>query len=170
MAGHGQQTGSAARDTTPLMYCKIGQATVQEIVNKTHDLFTTLQSLQLPNGATVTVQSYKEKQDKLKEIVKGITTSFKSLRAVYDRCNQIAASLEHTNPNDYIPMVGDPDNWSDLISSGYKERAQHLGEEKKELIEKLEAKNRMLRKVMEQLHQLVWDINTMMAMRHTHPS
>ncbi|KAJ8020549.1 Mediator of RNA polymerase II transcription subunit 30 [Holothuria leucospilota] len=90
---------------------------------------------QLPNGATVTVQAYKEKQDKLKEIVKGITTSFKSLRAVYDRCNQIAASLEHTNPNDYIPMVGDPDNWSDLISSGYKERAQHLGEEKKELIE-----------------------------------
>ncbi|XP_071854231.1 mediator of RNA polymerase II transcription subunit 30-like [Apostichopus japonicus] len=166
----GPQSGSSSREVTPLVLCKMGQATVQEIVNRTQDLFATLQSLQVPNGASVTVQSYKEKQDKLKDIIKSITTSFKSLRALYDRCNQIVISLEQNNPQDYIPLVGGPTNWSDLISSGYKERAQHLGEEKKELIEKLQAKNRQLRQVMERLRQLVWDINTMMAMKHTHPS
>ena len=69
------------------MVCRIGQETVQEIISRTHEVFTYLRVLQPPYGSQGADKNFYEKQQRLQEVLGGITTHFKRLRVCWDKAN-----------------------------------------------------------------------------------
>lgn len=172
MSGGGQSFGgSSSKEVNAASLCRMGQETVQDLVTETQDMFSNLKGIQLPNGRSNTQQSHQDKISKLQDITKHIEVHFKKLRLLYDKCIQISsgvhtASGTHTPSEDLI-MWKDAPSTKDLTALGSHERVQVMKDERKHLIEQLQAKNQQLRQVMEQMRALMWDINTMLAMRHT---
>nr|XP_054756352.1 mediator of RNA polymerase II transcription subunit 30-like [Lytechinus pictus] len=174
MSGVGQSLGgSSTKEVNAASLCRFGQETVQDLVTETQDMFSNLKGVQLPNGRNNTQQSHQDKVAKLQDITKHIEVHFKKLRLLYKKCIQISsgvhtASGTHTPSEDLI-MWKDVFSSKDLIALGSREKAQYLNDERLHLMEQLQAKNHQLRQVMEQMRALMWDINTMLAMRHSTP-
>ncbi|XP_071498860.1 mediator of RNA polymerase II transcription subunit 30-like [Diadema setosum] len=172
MSGVGQSLGgSSTKEVNAATLCRMGQETVQDLVAEMQDMFSNLKGVQLPNGRSNTQQSHQEKVSKLQDITKHIEVHFKKLRLLYDKCIQISSGIHtasgtHTPSEDLITWKDTP-NSKDLTALGSRERVQYMNEEKIELIQQVQAKNRQLRQVMDQMRSLMWDINTMLAMRHS---
>ena len=69
------------------MVCRIGQETVQEIISRTHEVFSYLRVLQPPYGSQAADKNFHEKQQRLQEVLGGITTHFKRLRVCWEKAN-----------------------------------------------------------------------------------
>ncbi|XP_067862993.1 mediator of RNA polymerase II transcription subunit 30-like [Heptranchias perlo] len=156
-----QQPQSALREITCVTLCKVGQETVQDIVARTMDIFHMLRATQLPNGVTPNHTVYQERYNKLQEHLRQLTLLFKKLRLLYDKCGEMCGVAD-VSVTELIPFVGEePFRPSDLPNVGGL-----ANKECQEILEKLHQKNQELKHIMDQLRNLIWDINSMLAMRN----
>lgn len=157
-----QQQSSPTRDVSPSSMCRLGQELVQEIVGRTVDLFTfyTRSLQQLKPG------SNPDRKTKMDELVRHIEIHFQKLRKVYDAVNEMSADIDSRPVEDLLPIV-DIDGSDEVLSS--PEPAKPMSEEQRQLIEQIRAKNRYLKEIIDQQRIIIWEINTMLAMRKTVP-
>ncbi|CAL8299329.1 unnamed protein product [Lota lota] len=162
---HQQQHQQAARDVNTASLCRIGQETVQDIVLRTMEIFQLLRNMQLPNGVTYHPNTHQDRLGKLQEHLRMLSVLFRKLRLVYDKCNENCAGMDTTPPEQLIPFVEE---------DGAKHEARSAGpgrsgvEERREVLEvnkKLRLKNQQLKQVMDQLRNLIWEINSMLAVK-----
>ncbi|XP_024154035.2 mediator of RNA polymerase II transcription subunit 30 isoform X2 [Oryzias melastigma] len=159
-----QQQAQAARDVNTASLCRIGQETVQDIVLRTMEIFQLLRNMQLPNGVTYHPNTHQDRLGKLQEHLRMLSVLFRKLRLVYDKCNENCAGLELVPP-ELIPFVEDEGSKREERSGG---QSRPASEERREILEvskKLKQKNQQLKQIMDQLRNLIWEINSMLAVR-----
>jgi len=88
---------------------------------------------------------------------------FRRLRIFHDRINDSCAGLEFTPMERLIPYKDEPETKQD--ESKTVELLRQPMEEYSELKEQVQQRNRYLKEVIDQLRNIVWDVNTMLAMR-----
>ncbi|XP_071956853.1 mediator of RNA polymerase II transcription subunit 30-like [Antedon mediterranea] len=143
----------------PTALCQMGQETVQELVMKTMELFNLLKTTQLPNGVHFRYANHQDRKKKIDEQLHSITVLFRQLKIVYEKCKENCNALElsSTPMASQIPWANEQNQEKPI-----PERQQRMAE----TIQNIEAKNRKLKLMMEQIRTIIWDINTMMAMRN----
>ncbi|ETE61884.1 Mediator of RNA polymerase II transcription subunit 30, partial [Ophiophagus hannah] len=159
--------GQAAREVNTASLCRIGQETVQDIVFRTMEIFQLLRNMQLPNGVTYHTGTYQDRLGKLQEHLRQLSILFRKLRLVYDKCNENCAGLEPIPIEQLIPYVEEDGFKHD--DRGATNQLLFASEERREIMEvikKLKQKNQQLKQIMDQLRNLIWDINAMLAMRN----
>lgn len=158
------------RDLNAATMCRVGQETVQEVVSKTIELFQTLKTLQPPTGAVSTGQD--ERRLRIQDTLRSVGMLFKRLRRVYDICNDSCPGTDyaHIEPDvalqSLVPMKDEQEGKPDDRRPSEAQRT--LLEERVRLTEQVTAKNRHLKEVLDALRNIVWEINTMLAMRKRH--
>merc|ERR1719219_845066 len=95
------------KEINTAMVCRIGQETVQEIISRTHEVFSYLRVLQPPYGSQAADKNYYEKQQRLQEVLGGISTHFKRLRVCWEKANEHTAGMEYTHLESLIPLKDD---------------------------------------------------------------
>ncbi|XP_025911487.1 mediator of RNA polymerase II transcription subunit 30 isoform X1 [Apteryx rowi] len=182
----------AAREVNTASLCRIGQETVQDIVFRTMEIFQLLRNMQLPNGVTYHTGTYQDRLGKLQEHLRQLSILFRKLRLVYDKCNENCAGLDPVPIEQLIPYVEEDGSKHD--DRGAASQLRFATEERREIMEvnkarkfhaftlakkylsinlqyrsiykKLKQKNQQLKQIMDQLRNLIWDINAMLAMRN----
>ncbi|XP_020369575.1 mediator of RNA polymerase II transcription subunit 30 isoform X2 [Rhincodon typus] len=157
----------AGREVNTASLCRIGQETVQDIVSRTMEIFQLLRNMQLPNGVSYHTATHQDRQGKLQEHLRQLSVLFRKLRLVYDKCNENCAGLDPVPMEQLIPYVEDD-------STKHEDRSllnqlRLANEERREIVEvnkSLKLKNQQLKQIMDQLRNLIWDINAMLAMRN----
>uniref|UniRef100_A0A1A7XYY9 Mediator of RNA polymerase II transcription subunit 30 n=2 Tax=Iconisemion striatum TaxID=60296 RepID=A0A1A7XYY9_9TELE len=159
-----QQQTQAARDVNTSSLCRFGEETVQDIVLRTMEIFQLLRNMQLPNGVTYHPNTHQDRLAKLQDQLRMLSVLFRKLRLVYDKCSENCAGLDPIPPEQLIPFVEDGSKHEDR-SAGQS----HLSsEERREILEvnkMLKQKNQQLKQIMDQLRNLIWEINSMLAVR-----
>ncbi|XP_062889691.1 mediator of RNA polymerase II transcription subunit 30-like [Mobula hypostoma] len=156
-----QQPQGALREIMCVTLCKVGQETVQDIVARTMDIFHMLRATQLPNGVTQNHVVYQERYNKLQEHLRQLTLLFKKLRLLYDKCGEMCG-VSDVSITELIPFVGEETfRPSDIPAVGGLTNTEY-----QEILQKLHQKNQELKHIMDQLRNLIWDINSMLAMRN----
>ncbi|XP_016426143.1 mediator of RNA polymerase II transcription subunit 30-like isoform X3 [Sinocyclocheilus rhinocerous] len=158
------QQAQAARDVNTASLCRIGQETVQDIVLRTMEIFQLLRNMQLPNGVTYHPNTHQDRLGKLQEHLRMLSVLFRKLRLVYDKCNENCAGLDPIPP-ELIPYVEDE---SSKLDDRMANQMRATSEERREVLEvnkKLKQKNQQLKMIMDQLRNLIWEINSMLAVR-----
>ena len=161
-----------SREINTATVCKIGQETVQEIVGRIQEVFNYLRTLQPPVGNPTTDRATLEKQQRLNEVLKGITQLFKRLHVCWDKAQEHTTgegngSMEHTNIEALVPLK-DGSHLPDVRGELEKRRGDAYRvalEEHNELVNQLVLKNKHLKEIIDQMRNLIWEINTMLAMR-----
>jgi len=90
------QCGSPAKESAsynPVLLCRKGQETIQEILSKTTEVFQYLRTVQLPNGVNVSAQQFQDRKHKLDEPIRQLEGLFRKLRFIYDSVNESTANL-----------------------------------------------------------------------------
>lgn len=159
----GGQQPQPHRDFSMALLCRIGQETVQEIVSKTTELFSTLKCLQPPNGTAQSITGQEERKVKLQENLRNIGMCFKKLRRIYEKCNENCSGMEYTHIESLVPLKDEMDSKQEDKKS--TEAVKYLTEEHRELVEQVMLRNRQLKEVIDNLRSFIWDINTMLAVR-----
>jgi len=165
------QATSQNKEVNTSTVCRIGQETVEEIVSRTQEVFSILKSLMPPIGASSTQSLDRgtlEKQNRLQEVLKGIGMLFKRLRVCWDKCQENTAGMEFIAIESLVPVK------DDMGDSGRTELEKKRGdayrtasEEHNELIQQITMKNRHLKDIIDQMRNIIWEINTMLAMRRS---
>ena len=150
--------------------CRIGQETVQEIVGRIQEVFNYLKTLQPPVGNPTTDRATLEKQQRLNEVLKGITQLFKRLHVCWDKAQEHTAggSMELTNIEALVPLKDGQQHLPDVRGELEKKRGDSYRaalDEHNELVNQLVLKNKHLKEIIDQMRNLIWEINTMLAMR-----
>ena len=161
-----------SREINTATVCKIGQETVQEIVGRIQEVFNYLRTLQPPVGNPTTDRATLEKQQRLNEVLKGITQLFKRLHVCWDKAQEHTTgdgngSMELTNIEALVPLK-DGTHLPDVRGELEKRRGDTYRsalEEHNELVNQLVLKNKHLKEIIDQMRNLIWEINTMLAMR-----
>eukprot|EP00093_Oithona_nana_P009142 09142.XXX_280148_281420_1 [CDS] Oithona nana genome sequencing. len=151
------------KEINTVMVCKIGLETVQEIVNRTHEIFNYLKALQPPFGSQNLDKVYVEKQHRLNEVLGGITQHFKRLRVCWEKANEHTSGMEYTQLESLIPFKDDCEEKS--LEKRKGEPYRRALEEHTELSQELLAKNKHIKEIIDQMRNIVWEINTMLSMR-----
>lgn len=159
-----QQQPQQAKEINTAMVCRIGQEAVQEIVGRTHEGFSFLRDIQPPYGSQVADKIFYEKQQRLQEFLAGITTHFKRLRVCWDKANENTAGMEYTQLESLIPLK-DEQSMKNEIEKKRGEAYKLAMEEHSELVQQLVAKNKHIKEIIDQMRNIIWEINTMLAMR-----
>lgn len=122
--------------------------------------------IQPPNGTTGMANNSAEKKAKVQEQFRTIRLLFKRLRLLYDKCNDYnLQGMEYTHIESLIPLVEDTDSKiPDPIQSEEYKKALI---ENRELNEILAAKNKQLREIIDKIRIIIWEINTMIAVRRS---
>ncbi|XP_074656466.1 mediator of RNA polymerase II transcription subunit 30-like isoform X2 [Tubulanus polymorphus] len=153
---------SPTKEVNTASLCRIGQETVQDIVQKTTEMCNQLKATQVPNTQPNSTQMYNDRKAKIEELFRTINVTFKKLRLIYTKVNENCGMLDETSPENLIPLENSEP--SVKVESTLLQFA--VTEEKKEYAE-LRMKNCQMKEVIDQLRTIVWEINTMMAMRKT---
>ena len=164
-------TPAQPKEVNTSTVCRIGQETVEEIVSRTQEVFSILKSLKPPVGAynkmaAMEDQNNLEKQNRLNEVLKGIGMLFKRLRVCWEKCQENTAGLDFYPIESLIPVR------EETQSDGRAELEKKRGEshrtaleEHNELVTQIVHKNRHLKDIIDQMRNIIWEINTMLAMR-----
>jgi len=184
--GPGQDTGAGSHNPTPppnttpapgqskevntSTVCRIGQETVEEIVSRTQEVFSILKSLQPPVGSysAQTQQHDKstlEKQTRLQDVLKGIGMLFKRLRVCWDKCQENTGGMDFLPIESLIPLKDDMDMGRTELERKRGDTYKAASEEHNELMQQITFKNRHLKDIIDQMRNIIWEINTMLAMR-----
>ena len=123
-------------------------------------------------GNPTTDRATLEKQQRLNEVLKGITQLFKRLHVCWDKAQEHTTgegngSMEHTNIEALVPLK-DGSHLPDVRGELEKRRGDAYRvalEEHNELVNQLVLKNKHLKEIIDQMRNLIWEINTMLAMR-----
>ena len=163
------QQQQQSKDVNTSTVCRIGQETVEEIVSRTQEVFSILKTLQPPVGSfnqqTQTHdKSNQEKQNRLQDVLKGIGMLFKRLRVCWEKCQENTGGMDFMPIESLIPLKEE--------GEGGVEREKKRGEaykvaleEHNELMNQITLKNRHLKDVIDQMRNIIWEINTMLAIR-----
>ncbi|TRY93740.1 hypothetical protein DNTS_028772 [Danionella cerebrum] len=180
------QQAQAAWDVNTASLCRIGQETVQDIALRTMEIFQLLRNMQLPNGVTYHPNTHQDRLGKLQEHLRMLSTLFRKLRLVYDKCNEYCAGLDPIPPEQLIPYVEDDSSKLDERKANQMRAAS--SEERREVTEinkvrmnhkcivpkrltkdltdeNFPSQNQQLKMILDQLRNLIWEINSMLAMR-----
>ena len=151
--------------------CRIGQETVEEIVSRTQEVFSILKSLSPPVGAyskmsQIQDQQNLDKQKRLNDVLNGIGLLFNRLRVCWVKCQENTGGMDFYPIESLIPLK------DELQDSGRAELEKKRGEsyraaleEHNELVQQITIKNRHLKDIIDQMRNIIWEINTMLAMR-----
>lgn len=160
-----QQNGQPQRaDLTNLSFlCRMGQETVQEIVCRTTDMMNLIKAIQLPNGTTTSNNQSEDRKNKLKnEYLKSISMQFKRLYKIYEKCLEANLPMEDVEPENLIPIEGrEVDKIKMAPSDSFKEQQKEYNEQ----LKILKSKNAKIKEIIDRLREIVWEVNTMLAMR-----
>lgn len=157
---------------------------MQEIVSRTHEVFSYMRNIQPPFGSQnmgmnfgtsfvtflvttsfFTDKAALEKQQRLKDVLGGITAQFQRLRVCFEKANEQTANMvEYTQLESLIPLK-DEREMKNEIEKKRGEQYKLALEEHNELILQLTAKNRHIKEIIDQMRNIIWEINTMLAMR-----
>ncbi|CAB3368724.1 Hypothetical predicted protein [Cloeon dipterum] len=153
------------KDVNTAMLCRLGQETVHDILSRTQDVFSSLKSVSLPNGTLQGQTATNEKKVKVQEQLKALKVLFKRLRLIYEKCNENCQGMEYTHIESLIPLK---DEW-DMKSEEKKtsELYKQSCEEQNEVMEQVALKNKQLKEVIDSMRKIIWEINTMLAMRRS---
>lgn len=163
MNQNAQQNGQS-RDLANLAFlCKIGQETVQEIVNKTTEMMNLIKQIQLPNGTTSSNNQNEERKNKLKnEYLKSISFCFRRLYKVYEKCQESNVPIDDVEPENLIPIEGkEVDRIKIVPSDSFIDMQKDYNEQ----LKILKAKNAKIKEIIDRLRDIVWEVNSMLAMR-----
>ncbi|KAK2153916.1 hypothetical protein LSH36_281g03047 [Paralvinella palmiformis] len=149
-----------AKDVNVATLCRHGQEMVQDIVQKTTEIFQWLKAIYLPNGTTVTPAMCHERWRKLEEHIRNVNNSFHKLLLIYNKVKEYKAEKPI---EDYLPLEvnGEVKGEQPKIT----ESVVAASEEHKDIIEKIHLKNQQLKDIIDQLRTIIWEINTMMAVK-----
>ncbi|NXW32814.1 MED30 polymerase, partial [Phaetusa simplex] len=180
LAGAGMPPGAfsgtqaqAAREVNTASLCRIGQETVQDIVFRTMEIFQLLRNMQLPNGVTYHTGTYQDRLGKLQEHLRQLSILFRKLRLVYDKCNENCAGLDPVPIEFYCSQTTEKKiriafhntvTFVEFLSVLFELITKKTSN--KLFPQKLKQKNQQLKQIMDQLRNLIWDINAMLAMRN----
>lgn len=167
----GKVTPSPQKEVNISTVCRIGQETVEEIVSRTQEVFSILKSLHPPVGAyskmsQIQDQQNLEKQKRLKDVLNGIGLLFKRLAVCWEKCQENTGGMDFYPIQSLIPLKDENQD------SGRTELEKKRGdgyksalEEHNELVQQITVKNRHLKDIIDQMRNIIWEINTMLAMR-----
>jgi mediator of RNA polymerase II transcription subunit 30 len=170
VTGQAAQQASAPNPINTATVCKIGQETVQEIVGRTQEVFSYLKSLQPPVGNADKDKLNLEKQQRLAEVLRGITHLFKRLTFCWNKAQEHGmGGMEYAQLENLIPLKDDhrPDGGMrlELEKKRGGDAYRQALEESNEFSQQLVLKNRQLKEVIDQIRNIIWEINTMLSMR-----
>lgn len=165
-AGPAPQMASPTKEVNTASLCKVGQEQVEEIVQKTSEIFLTLKATSLPNGtAGSTVQMTHERRAKLDENIKMVATNFKRLQVIYNKVCEHTTPLQDRPIEDTLPIEEDGEVKGQQPK--VTEALKYFSEEHRDAVEQLQLRNRQLKTVIDNLRLIIWEINTMMSMRRS---
>ena len=144
--------------------CRMGQEHVQDIVNKTMELFKLLSACHPPNGMANQMQIQSERKKKVAEVLELIAAYFKRLRKICEKVNEVTTDMEFVQIESLIPLR-EGDSRSLDEKKKVSEVVRKLTDEKNVFSDQLKLRNRKLKEIIDMLRDIVWDINTMLAMR-----
>ncbi|XP_054156999.1 mediator of RNA polymerase II transcription subunit 30-like [Oppia nitens] len=157
------------------LVCRLGDETVQEIVAKTGELFQALRAMPPPSGPQQQLINAQERQVRTKELLKTIEFFFKRLRKSYEKCNECLSAMDFIQIESVVPMKADGQdcgghgniNNSNKLDDKKQSnpKAKQLETEHQDLVDLLLLKNRQIKEIIDNLRAIVWEINTMLAMR-----
>lgn len=144
-------------------YSKLGQETVQDIVSKTTDMLHLIKAIQLPSGTPASNNLHEERKNRLKnDFLKVLSLSFKRLYKIYEKCLEQNLSIEDIEPEQLIPLEDGPDlNIKRTPNEAIKEYQKEYNEQ----LKILKSKNLRIKEIIDDLREIVWSLNTMLAMK-----
>ncbi|CAG7728595.1 unnamed protein product [Allacma fusca] len=151
----------SSKELNAASLCRFGQETVQEIVSRTQEVFQTLRTAQPPDGKTYPGI---DRKSKFQETLKTIRALFKRLRVIYEKIEESFPASEDTYFEDSLPFK-DGNEITVLDEKKNTEAYRVALEEYRDMIEQLVLRNRHLKETVDHLRHIIWDINTMLAMR-----
>lgn len=166
---------SPSKEVNLASLAMLGQETIQDIVGKTVELFKHFTSMQLPNNVSqmgnygdrtavpISMQNYQERKAKLNEVIPHLQMNFRKVRIIFDRINEHTAALDSQPVENLLPIEEN----GEIKGERYKnsDSMKYALEEYKETCEQLSLKNQQMKEIIDQLRTVIWEINTMMAMR-----
>ncbi|KAI1300193.1 Mediator of RNA polymerase II transcription subunit 30 [Halotydeus destructor] len=160
------QPAPQRENINPTQFCKIGQEIVQEIVSKTSEMFKCLKALPPPNGSQISISRQDESKRNLHETIVSIVQLFKELRKISEKCCEATSEMEYVQLESLVPLRDElPKSLNQDNDKKNADLVRHLDEEKKVLTDQLRLRNKQLKEVIDKLREVVWEINTMLAMR-----
>merc|ERR1712037_449448 len=159
-----QQPPQQRKEINTAMVCRVGQESVQDIISRTHEVFSYLRVLQPPYGSAVADKNFHDKQIRMQEVLGGITALFKRLGVCWEKANEHTAGMEYTALESLIPYKEDQ-TMKNEIDKKRGEPYKSALEEHNELIQQLVLKNKHIKEIIDQMRNIIWEINTMLAMR-----
>jgi mediator of RNA polymerase II transcription subunit 30 len=150
----------AVTEKNPFLLCRLGQDTLQEVLQKTTEIFSYMRAPQLPNGVNLTQAQYNDRKSKLDEPLRRVEALFARLRHIYDTVNDLSATVADPMAVEELLPIEDSVDLDDQVDT-----AKPVSNEEKRLIELIRQKNQHLKTVIDQQRMIIWEINTMMAMR-----
>lgn len=145
--------------------CRYGQETVQEIVSRTQEVFQILRILMPPNGTRMGANLSNDRRIRMQDQIRSIRLLFKRLRFVYDKCSDSCQvqGMEYMHMEGLIPFQEEWDMKSEERKTS--ETYHNASDEMKKLAEQLNDKNKHLKEIIDHLRRIIWELNTMLAMR-----
>ncbi|XP_017862011.1 PREDICTED: mediator of RNA polymerase II transcription subunit 30 [Drosophila arizonae] len=135
---------------------RLGQETVQDIASRFQEVFSALKNIQ------PTSHRDNNTEKKVQEYFRTIRLLFKRVRIIYEKCND--AGMDYMNAETLIPYKDEPDP---RIEPSQCDEYRKVLQENQELIETVKLKNRQLREIIDRTRIIIWEINTMLAMRRS---
>ncbi|XP_052764231.1 mediator of RNA polymerase II transcription subunit 30-like [Mya arenaria] len=152
---------SPTKQVNPVSLCKMGQESNQELVTKLLDVFRLFKSMQLPNGTNNA--QYHERRTKIDDNLRALQMTFKKLRFIYDKTNQMVPDPDENPEEVLVPLKGDPLVEKNTNTDAFKLASDEHGQ----LIEQIQLKNHEMKEVIDKIRTIIWEINTMIVMRKT---
>jgi len=88
-----QQTQSVPqKEVNPASFCRLGQETIQELVNKTNEMFGCLKATQPPDGRQFAAGM--DRKQKLHDMLKAVKVLSKRLRIIYEKVEEAFPSSD----------------------------------------------------------------------------
>ncbi|XP_067630506.1 mediator of RNA polymerase II transcription subunit 30-like [Eurosta solidaginis] len=139
---------------------RLGQETVQDITSRFQEIFTALKIIQ------PTANRDNNTEKKVQEYFRTIRLLFKRVRIIYEKCNDgYPHGMDYTNVESLITYKEEQlDHRNEPTQCDEYRKAL---QENQELIETVRLKNRQLREIIDRTRIIIWEINTMLAMRRS---
>ncbi|XP_039488397.1 mediator of RNA polymerase II transcription subunit 30 [Drosophila santomea] len=135
---------------------RLGQETVQDIASRFQEVFASLKNIQ------PTSHRDNNTEKKVQEYFRTIRLLFKRVRIIYEKCND--AGMDYMSAESLIPYRDEPEP---RIEPSQCDEYRKVLQENHELIETVKLKNRQLREIIDRTRIIIWEINTMLAMRRS---
>ncbi|XP_074595923.1 mediator complex subunit 30 [Brevipalpus obovatus] len=153
-----------ATKTNHFLLCRWGQEYVHEIVNKTVDMFNFMRRANVSDNRPWAV-IMEEKMLKVRDTQETIEQLFQKIKQILMTLEKESSNSEYIEGDKLIPYKVNPDSSSRTVPDADKVLDGNIMEEHARHLAAVKARNHHLKTIIDQLRDLVWDINTMLAMR-----